>query len=136
MNRSSHNGVKRVLLAMAVVSAVVFSTATAQAWWGPVAPGAGGWDPQEAYLDEYGFLDPYGPMPGDFRRMHRDNWKAVMGYPVYHENVGPYGPRPSDVRKQHHRKMQRLWGYPYKDGAATCGSPFPLQGGQITNMKR
>jgi len=108
MNRSLHNGAKRILLGVAVAAAVVFSMAAAQAWWGP---GPVGWDPQEAYLDEYGFLDPYGQTPGDFRRMQRDHWKAVMGYPVYYENIAPYGPRPADVRRQYHRKMQRLRGY-------------------------
>jgi hypothetical protein len=112
MNRSLHRGVKRILLALLATAAVMFSAATAEAWWGS-APGIGGWDPQEAYLDEYGFLDPYGPTLGDIRRLHRDQWRAVMGYPVYYENIGPYGPRPSDLRRQYHRKTMRLWGYPY-----------------------
>jgi hypothetical protein len=101
-----------MLLVVTAAAAVAFSAATAQAWWGP-APGIGGWDPQEAFLDEYGFLDPYGPTPGDFRRLHRDQWKTAMGYPVYHENVGPWGPRLSDLQRQYHRKTMRLWGYPY-----------------------
>jgi hypothetical protein len=112
MNRSLHNALKRMLLVMTVAAAVIFSTAIAQAWWGP-GQGMGSWDPQEAYLDEYGFLDPYGPTPSDIRRLHRDQWKSMMGYPVSYQNMGPYGPRPSDLRQQYHRKTMRAWGYPY-----------------------
>jgi hypothetical protein len=112
MNRSLHKGMKRILLVIVAAATVVFSAATAQAWWGP-GPGVGAWDPHEAFLDEYGFLDPYGPTPGDFRRLERDRWKAIMGYPVYYQNVGPWGPRPSDLQRQYHRKTMRLWGYPY-----------------------
>jgi len=112
MNRSLHTGVKKMIMVIAVAATVIFSTALAQAWWGP-GPGVGLWDPQEAYLDEYGFLDPYGPAPSDIRRLHRDQWKAMMGYPVSYQNIGPYGPRPLDLRQQYHRNAMRMWGYPY-----------------------
>ena len=112
MNRSLHTSVIKMILVIAVAATVAFSTAVAQAWWGR-GPPAGLWDPQEAYLDEYGFLDPYGPTPGDIRRLHRDQWKAMWGYPVFYQNIGPYGPRPSDLRQQYHRKARRIWGYPY-----------------------
>lgn len=52
-------------------------------------------------------------MPSDFLRLQRDQWKAMMGYPVYYENIGPYGPRLSDVQRQYHRKTMRVWSYPY-----------------------
>ena len=112
MNRSLHTGVKKMIMVIAVAATVIFSTTVAQAYWGP-GLGVGSWDPQEAYLDEYGFLDPYGPTPSDIRRLHRDQWKAMMGYPVSCQHIGPYGPRPSDLRQQYHRKAMRIWGHPY-----------------------
>jgi hypothetical protein len=112
MNRYLGTAVKSMILVMAAAATMIFSTATAQAWWGPAA-GPGLWDPHEAYLDEYGFLDPYGPSRSDIRRLHRDQRRAMMGHPVYYQNVGPYGPRPSDLRRQFHRRAMRAWGYPY-----------------------
>lgn len=107
-----HKTGKRLLTA-AVTAAMLSTASSAGAWWGPVGPYPGGWDPHEAYLEEYGFLDRYGPSIGDIRRRHRDNWKAMMGRPVYLDGVGPYGPTRADVRRQYHRKLKRLWGYPY-----------------------
>lgn len=113
MNKSLHHKTKKKLLTAAITAAILFTATSAGAWWGPGGPYAGGWDPYEAYLEEYGLLDRYGPSRGDIRRMHRDNWRAMMGYPVYRDDVGPYGPTRSDVRRQYHRKAKRLWGYPY-----------------------
>jgi hypothetical protein len=111
MNRSSSHKTRKKLLAMAISAAVLFPATSADAWWGPGGPGAWGWDPQEAYLNEYGFLDRYGPTPGDIRRMQRDNWKEMLGYPAHRSGIGLYGPRPSDVRRQQYRKARRFWGY-------------------------
>lgn len=101
-------GLRRKLLTALIATTALLATSSASAWWGP---GVGGWDPQEAYLNEYGFFDPYGPTVGDIRRMHRDNWRTLRGYPV-NRGVGLYGPTPSDVHRQHMRKMRRAWGYP------------------------
>jgi hypothetical protein len=104
------------LLAAAVAAAALLTMTSANAWWGPPGgpggPVAWGWDPHEAYLDEYGFFDPYGPSVSDINRMYRDNWYAARGYPVY-RGVGPFGPSYSDVRRQYMRKLRRAWGYPY-----------------------
>lgn len=108
MNRSIHHKTRKKLLITAITAAILFTATSAGAWWGP-----GAWDPHEAYLEEYGFLDRYGPSRGDIQRMHRDNWRAMRGYAVYHDGVGPYGPTRSDVRRQHQRKLKRSWGYPY-----------------------
>lgn len=97
----------RSWLAVALAGALLMP-APAGAIWGPIA---GAWDPQEAYLHEYGYLDPYGPTLSDIRRMNRDNWKAFTGHPVYVDNVGPHGPTYSDVMRQQRRKARRLWGY-------------------------
>jgi hypothetical protein len=113
MDRPLQHRARKRLLATAVAAAALFWATSVAAWWGPGGPYAWGWDPQEAYLDEYGLLDPYGPTLGDIRRMHRDNWKQLMGHPVYRSGVGPYGPRPADVRRQQYRKARRLWGYPW-----------------------
>lgn len=113
MNKSLHHKPWRALLAAVTAAAILFPATTADAWWGPGGPYAGGWDPHEAYLDEYGFLDRHGPTAGDIRRMHRDNWMEMMGYPVHRGGVGLYGPTSTDVRRQYHRKARRFWGYPY-----------------------
>ncbi len=113
MNKPFHCQIKRILLTLLITTAVCFPAASAYAWWRPGGPYAGGWDPNEAYLNEYGFLDRHGPTTGDFRRMHRDNWRGMRGYPVNRGGIGRYGPTLSDVRRQHHRKARRLWGYPY-----------------------
>jgi hypothetical protein len=108
------NATKSKLLAAAIAVAALFTVSSANAWWGPgpVGPGYWGWDPQEAYLDEYGFFDRWGPSISDIERMHRDNWYAARGYPVY-RGVGPFGPSLTDIRRQQMRKWRRAWGYPY-----------------------
>ena len=103
---------KSKLLAVTFAVATLLTMTSAHAWWGPGGPGVWGWDPHEAYLNEYGFFDPYGPSGADIRRMYRDNWDATRGYPVY-RGVGPYGPSLSDIRRQQKRKFRRAWGYPY-----------------------
>ena len=106
------NATKSKLLAVAIATATLFTMSSANAWWGPGGPGVWGWDPHEAYLEEYGFFDRYGPSISDIDRMHRDNWYAARGYPVF-RGVGPYGPSVSDIRRQQMRKLRRSWGYPY-----------------------
>jgi len=113
MNQPYHREIRKPLLAASLAITACLATVSANAWWGPVGPYAGGWDPQEAYLDEYGFFDRFGPSRSDIRRMHRDNWQAWRGYPVYRSGLGRYGPTLSDIRRQQHRKTRRFWGYPY-----------------------
>jgi hypothetical protein len=113
MMTTSLHGRGRKLLAATLAAAVLLPVSSAEAWWGPGGPAAWAWDPQEAFLEEYGYLDRYGPTIGDIRRMHRDSWRAARGYPVRIANVGPYGPTRGDIKRQHHRKMRRMWGYPY-----------------------
>lgn len=105
--------IKRKSPLIALTAAILLLAQPASAWWGgPWGAAPLAWDPHEAYLNEYDFFDPYGPSQGDIRRMHRDNWHRMRGYPV-HPGVGRYGPTLSDIRRQHHRKMRRAWGYPY-----------------------
>ena len=106
------NATKSKLLAVAIAIATLFTMPSANAWWGPGGPGVWGWDPYEAYLDEYGFFDPFGPSISGIERMYRDNWYAARGYPVY-RGVGPDGPSVSDIRRQQMRKLRRAWGCPY-----------------------
>lgn len=103
---------KNVVIPVAVAAYCLVASSVASAWWGGPGYGAWAWDPQEAYLYEYGFYSPYGPSPSDIRRMYRDNWLATMGVPVY-RGTGPYGPTPSDIRAQQRRKYYRSLGYPY-----------------------
>ena len=70
---------------IAFLVAALLPVAAANAWWGGYAPAPGyywGCDPQTAYLQEYGFLDPFGPSRGDMQRLHRDEWRAANG-PAY-----------------------------------------------------
>jgi hypothetical protein len=114
MNAIRRHHTARKLLAAALAAAMVLATEPLAAWWGgPWGPYTGGWDPQEAFLNQYGFLDPFGPTPGDIRRLRRDQWKAWRGYPVFIDEVGPYGPSLGAVIRQQRRKAHRLWGYPY-----------------------
>jgi hypothetical protein len=106
------NAARRRLLAATIATIVLLAATSANGWWGYGGPGAWAWDPQEAYLDEYGFLDRWGPSRMDIDRMYRDNWYAARGYPI-HRGVGPYGPSMSDIHRQQMRKMRRAWGYPY-----------------------
>jgi hypothetical protein len=48
---------KRKLLAVTIAAAALLTMTSANAWWGPGGPIAWGWDPHEAYLEEYGFFD-------------------------------------------------------------------------------
>jgi hypothetical protein len=113
MLNSLQHKIRNTLLAAAMGVALFTPAGNANAWWGPGGPAVLGWDPHEAYLNEYGFLNPYGPSIGDIRRMHRDQWRAMRGYPVRIGGMGPYGPRPSDVMRQYHRKARQMWGYPH-----------------------
>lgn len=76
MGRSFLHRNKGKLFATLMAAAMLFPAATASAWGG-YGPGGWGCDPQWAYLEEYGFLDPYGPSATDFRRLNRDQWRAV-----------------------------------------------------------
>ena len=113
MNTPKHQNTRKISLTLAATTAILLTSTSTHAWWGPGGPPVGGWDPHEAYLHEYGFLDRHGPTMGDLRRMHRDNWKLLTGHPVYLKGVGPYGPTYSDVIRQQRRKHRRFWGYPY-----------------------
>lgn len=113
MKATSRHGIGRKLLAALLGAALLLPATSAGAWWGSGGPAAWGWDPQEAYLHEYGYDNPYGPTPADFRRMQRDNWRTWMGYPVRVDNVGPLGPTYSDVARQNRRKLRHTWGYAY-----------------------
>lgn len=75
MGRSSGDGHHRKWLAAVTAGAILLSATSANAWWG----GNRGWscDPQTAYLEEYGFLDRWGPSRGDIRRLNRDQWRAT-----------------------------------------------------------
>ena len=113
MKTASRHGTGRKLLAALLGAALLLPASSVSAWWGPGGPVGWGWDPNEAYMHEYGFDRPYGPMPSDFRRMSRDNWKAWTGHPVYVDNVGPRGPTYRDVVRQNRRKLRHTLGYGY-----------------------
>ena len=83
MSRSFGDRQHRNWLA-AITAAVALLTATSANAWG----GYRGWscDPQTAYLEEYGFLDRWGPSRGDIRRLNRDQWKATY-YGGYYDPV-------------------------------------------------
>jgi hypothetical protein len=110
MRESFLQGARALSFAASIVAAMLVPTGSADAWGGP---GVWGWDPQEAYLNEYGFFDRYGPSRGDIQRMYRDNRRAMWGYPVYRGDIGPYGPTWSDVRRQRQRMLRRSLGYWY-----------------------
>ena len=113
MNTTITYSITRKLPMVAIASAILLLAEPASAWrGGPWGPAPLAWDPHEAYLDEYGFFDRYGPRRGDIRRMQRDNWHRMRGYPVY-PGIGRHGPTLSDIRRQHQRKLRRAWGYPY-----------------------
>lgn len=83
MNRIFLHGNKGKLFAALMVFGALFPAASANAWWGGYGPGGWGCDPQWAYLEEYGFLDPYGPSRGDLLRLNRDQWRAARGMAYY-----------------------------------------------------
>jgi hypothetical protein len=99
MNKSFLMINKRKLLAALMAAGMLLPAAAADAWWGGYGPGGSGCDPQWAYLEEYGFLDPYGPSPGDWQRLNRDQWRAITA-PAYHGGYGNHDPVAKAVRKQ------------------------------------
>ena len=110
MSRSFLNRNKGKLLATLMAAAVLFPAATANAWWGGYGPAGWGCDPQWAYLEEYGFLDPYGPSPTDFRRLNRDQWRAVTSS-GYYGGYLRHDPVAKAVRRQCHgwRRPHYYW---------------------------
>jgi hypothetical protein len=108
MRRSLFRPHKSKLLAALMATALALPAATASAWWGGY--GAPGWgcDPHWAYLEEYGFLDPYGPSPTDWRRLNRDQWRAATSGAYYH-NFRRYDPVAQAVRRQCHLSQRPYW---------------------------
>jgi hypothetical protein len=84
-----------------LAAAVLLVPVSANAWWGGY--GYPGWacDPQWAYMEEYGFLDPFGPSPADLRRLSRDQWRAAR-YGPYYGNYRRLDPVAKAVRRQCH----------------------------------
>jgi hypothetical protein len=107
MSRSFLQQNKGKLLATLMAVAVFLPAASASAWWGGYDPGYAGCDPQWAYLEEYGFLDPYGPSPVDWRRLHRDQWRAATSQ-GYYGGYLRHDPVTRAVRRQCHG-----WGRPH-----------------------
>ncbi len=99
MSSSFLRVIKGKLLATLMAVAVLFPAASAQAWWGGYDRGAWGCDPTWAYLEEYGFLDPWGPSRTDLRRLRRDEWRAVT-HPVYAGGYSRHDPVAKAVRRQ------------------------------------
>jgi hypothetical protein len=85
------------LLAALITVGVLFPAASADAWWGGYGPGRWDCDPQWAYLEEYGFLDPWGPSRSDWQRLNQDQWRA-MRYGYY--GGGYYDPVTRAMRRQ------------------------------------
>ena len=75
MGKSVFEPQKRRLLAIVTATMVLLGSTTANA--------VRICDPHFAYLDEYGFLDRWGPSLGDIRRLNRDQWRAVYYGPYY-----------------------------------------------------
>jgi hypothetical protein len=90
---------KGALLAILMAGAVLLPATAANAWWSGYAPGGWGCDPQWAYLEEYGFLDPYGPSPTDIQRLNRDQWRAMRG-PAYYGGYWRDDPVAKAMRNQ------------------------------------
>ena len=108
MRKSFLSGTRRKVLV--AVLAALLPVSTANAWWGGYGPGWG-CDPQVAYLEEYGFLDPWGPSRGDIRRLHRDEWRAATT-PRYYGGYTAETPVAKAVRRQC-RGWNRGWRRPY-----------------------
>ena len=94
-------------LVFAAGIAALAASASAGAWWGGYDHNAWRCDPQMAYLDEYGFLDYYGPSRTDFRRLNRDQWRAIY----YGDRR--YDPLEKALRKNCPRYPNRWGGGPY-----------------------
>jgi hypothetical protein len=99
MGRSFLHRNKGKLLATLMAGAMLVPAATANAWWGGYGPGGLGCDPQWAYLEEYGFLDPLGPSRTDFRRLNRDQWRSATT-PAYYGGQWRHDPVAKAVRRQ------------------------------------
>jgi hypothetical protein len=72
----TRTSIGRSLMFVAGIAALALS-ASASAWWGGYDRHGWRCDPQMAYLEEYGFLDYYGPSQSDMQRLHRDQWMAT-----------------------------------------------------------
>ena len=110
MNASVLHGSKRKVLAVAL--AALLPLATANAWYGAYGPGGWGCDPQAAFLEEYGFLDRFGPSRNDIRRLQRDEYWAATG-PTYYGGYTSEDPVSRAVRKQCRGGWYRGWRTPY-----------------------
>ena len=99
MSRSFLHQNNRKLLATLTGVVMLLAAGTTQAWWGGYGPGGWGCDPQWAYMEEYGFLDPYGPSPTDWRRLNRDQWRAATT-PAYYGGYARHDPVTKAVRRQ------------------------------------
>ena len=84
MSRSSGDRRHGKWLVAVTAALALLTAASANAWWGGYSGRT--CDPHMAYLDEYGFLDRWGPSRGDIRRLNRDQWKATY-YGGYHDPV-------------------------------------------------
>jgi hypothetical protein len=107
MSRSVLHRNKGRLLAT-LMAAVLLGPVSANAWWGGYGHPGWGCDPQWAYLEEYGFLDPLGPSRTDLRRMNRDQWWAAR-HGAYAGSYWRHDPVARAVRKQ-----CRGWRRPYR----------------------
>lgn len=109
MSRSFLHRNKGKLLSILTAAALLFPVSVANAWWGGYGPGWG-CDPQWAYLEEYGFLDPYGPSPTDWRRLQRDQWRAARSG-AYFGDYWRHDPVATAVRRQCHgwRRSYHYW---------------------------
>ncbi|MGD2073595.1 MAG: hypothetical protein PVI91_00205 [Gammaproteobacteria bacterium] len=108
MSRTFLHRNKGKLLASLVAAALLFPV-SANAWWGGYGYPGGGCDPQWAYLEEYGFLDPFGPSPTDLRRLNRDQWRAARY--GYIGNYWRHDPVSKAMRRQCHgwRRPYHYW---------------------------
>lgn len=97
--------IRKSLMFAAGIAALMIST-SAGAWWGGYDRNAWRCDPQMAYLDEYGFLDYYGPSRNDIRRLNRDQWRAI------YYGDWRYDPYEKALRKNCPGYSSR-WGGPY-----------------------
>jgi hypothetical protein len=68
--------IRKSLIFVAGAAALTISTSSG-AWWGGYDRNSWRCDPQTAYMEEYGFLDYYGPSRSDIRRLNRDQWMAT-----------------------------------------------------------